>query len=130
MTRKHQPKTPARAQQDPADALPLTHVAYHVLLALATEDRHGYGIIKYVAESTGGRVELEAGTLYAAIKRMKDEGWIEEAPTRLGTDPRRRTYAIADLGREVLLAESRRLEAMVELARNADVLPEAKRAKA
>lgn len=110
--------------------LPLTHVAYHVLLALARENRHGYGIIKHVAESTRGQVELEAGTLYAAIKRMKDEGWIEDAPSRPGTDPRRRTYAIAEFGREVLLAESRRLEAMVELARDADVLPEAKRAKA
>lgn len=113
----------ARSQQDPASALPLTHVTYYVLLALASEDRHGYGIIKDVADRTGGQVELEAGTLYAAIKRMKDEGWIEDAPTRSGADPRRRTYAITEFGRQVLLAESRRLEAMVELAREAKVLP-------
>ncbi len=94
-----------------------------MLLALATENRHGYGIIKHVAERTGGQVELEAGTLYAAIKRMKDEGWIEDAPTEKGADARRRTYAIADFGREVLLAESRRLEAMVALARDAQLLP-------
>lgn len=116
----------ARPPREPAAALPLTHVAYHVLLALATENRHGYGIIKDVAERTGGQVSLEAGTLYAAIKRMKDEGWIEDAPTLPGADPRRRTYAIAQLGREVLLAESRRLEAMVELARDAKVLPTAR----
>ncbi len=101
-----------------------------MLLALATENRHGYGIIKHVAERTGGQVELEAGTLYASIKRMKDEGWIKDAPTELGADSRRRTYAIADFGREVLLAESRRLEAMVALARDAEVLPETTRAKA
>ena len=59
-----------RSQHDPASVLPLSHVAYHMLLALATENRHGYGIIKHVAERTGGQVELEAGTLYAAIKRM------------------------------------------------------------
>ena len=105
----------ARSNQDPSAALPLTHVAYYVLLALATENRHGYGIIKHVAESTEGRVELEAGTLYAAIKRMKEEGWIEDAPTRRGADSRRRTYAITKLGQKVLLAESRRLLAMVEL---------------
>lgn len=121
---------PTRQPPDPTAALPLTHVAYHVLLALATANRHGYGIIKHVAERTGGRVELEAGTLYAAIKRMKDEGWIEDAPTLAGTDSRRRTYAVTELGREVLLAESRRLEAMVELARAAKVLPRMQPAKA
>lgn len=107
-----------------ASALPLTHVAYHVLLALAGANRHGYGVIKHVAESTDGAVELEAGTLYAAIKRMKDEGWIEEAPKVPGADARRRTYAITTLGRQVLKAESRRLESMVALARAARVLPE------
>jgi DNA-binding PadR family transcriptional regulator len=120
----------ARLQQDPAAAVPLTHVAYYVLLALATENRHGYAIIKDVAERTRGRVELEAGTLYAAIKRMKDEGWIEDAPTRAGADPRRRTYALSAFGRDVLLAESRRLEAMVQLAREARVLPRTRPAKA
>jgi len=115
---------------DPDSALPLTHVAYHILLALATNNRHGYGIIKHVAARTGGRVELEAGTLYAAIKRMKDEGWIEDAPTLMGADSRRRTYAISEFGREVLLAESLRLEAMVELARDAEVLPESRKVSA
>lgn len=120
----------ARSSKDPTAALPLTHVAYHVLLALATESRHGYGIIKHIGERTGGRVSLEAGTLYAAIKRMKEEGWIEEEPAVRGADTRRRTYAIAKLGREVLLAESQRLEAMVDMARDAEVLPRARRAKA
>ena len=120
----------AGSRQDPSAALPLTHVAYYVLLALATENRHGYGIIKHVADSTEGRVELEAGTLYAAIKRMKEEGWIADAPTRRGADARRRTYAITRTGKKILLAESRRLLDMVELAREADVLPETREAKA
>lgn len=118
------------SENDPTTALPLTHVAYHVLLALATADRHGYGIIKHVAETTRGRVELEAGTLYAAIKRMNDEGWLEGAPSPRGASSRRRTYAITPFGREVLLAECRRLEAMVELARAAHVLPRTRQANA
>ena len=105
-------------------ALPLSHVAYYLLFSLATENRHGYAIIKHVAARTQGRVELEAGTLYAAIKRMKEEGWIEDTPSLPGGDARRRTYAITELGREILLAESQRLESMVRLAREAAVLPE------
>ena len=116
--------------RDPVAALPLTHIAYHVLLALATGNRHGYGIIKHVAARTDGRVDLEAGTLYAAIKRMKDEGWIKEAPAVTGADARRRTYAITDYGGQILLAESRRLEELVELARAADVLPDGRTARA
>ena len=113
---------------NPADALPLTHVAYHVLLALATANRHGYGIIKYIADRTDGAVDLEAGTLYAAIKRMKDEGWLAEAAPIPGEDARRKTYQITDFGRDVLLAESRRLEGMVNLAKEADVFSRAAKA--
>ncbi len=54
--------------------LPLTHVVYHILLSLSEASRHGYGIIKDVMERTGGRLELEAGTLYAAIKRLREDG--------------------------------------------------------
>ena len=115
-----------RRTNDPTAALPLTHVAYHVLLALASGDLHGYGIIKEIARRTGSQVELEAGTLYAAIKRMREEGWIEPAPRSPGADPRRRMYALTAFGREVLVAESRRLEAMVELARSAKILPGAR----
>ena len=103
--------------------LPLSHVVYHVLLALSTGKRHGYGIIKHVAERTGGRVDLEAGTLYAAIKRLRDERWIEAVPSEAGADSRRRTYGLTESGARVLLAECRRLEEMVELAREAKVLP-------
>ena len=127
--RNRQKRESRPASRDPGGGRRLTHVAYHVLVALATESRHGYGIIKYVAQRSGGRVELEAGTLYAAIKRMKEEGWIEEVEAPDGADSRRRVYAIKELGREILRAESRRLEAMLELAREADILPQTRRVK-
>lgn len=102
--------------------LPLTHIVYHVLLSLTGGEKHGYGMIKDVAERTGGRLEMEAGTLYAAIKRLRDGGLIEEVEAPAGTDARRRYYGITVFGREVLRLESLRLEALVELARKADVL--------
>ncbi len=103
--------------------LPLTHVVYHVLVSLAGEPRHGYGIIKNVLERTDGDVELEAGTLYAAIRRMRDDGLLAEVPAPAEADARRRYYAITELGRETARAESRRLESLVALARDARLLP-------
>lgn len=103
--------------------LPLTHVVYHVLLSLATTSRHGYGIIKDVEERTEGRLSLEAGTLYAAIKRLTDDGLLEARPTPSGEDARRRYYGLTDLGSAVLQAESMRLAELVEFARGARVLP-------
>lgn len=106
-----------------AAQLPLTHVVYHILLSLSQEARHGYGIIKDVAHRTDGRLELEAGTLYAAIRRLRLDGLLEEAPTPEGADARRRYYDLTDFGRAVLLAESERLAELVSLARAAHVLP-------
>lgn len=108
---------------DPRSYLPLTHVVYHVLLALARADLHGYGIIKDVSRRTEGRLELEAGTLYAAIKRLRDDELIREMEAPPGADSRRRYYGLTALGRWVLRAESQRLAELVELAREADVLP-------
>jgi DNA-binding PadR family transcriptional regulator len=103
--------------------LPLTHVAYHLLLSLAHSSRHGYGIIKDVEVRTRGRLVLEAGTLYAAIKRLRDDGLIGEAAAPADADARRRYYVLTGLGRSVLRAESERLAELVELARGARVLP-------
>jgi DNA-binding PadR family transcriptional regulator len=107
------------------ESAPLTHVVYHVLLSLSQAKRHGYGIIKDVAARTGGRLELEAGTLYAAVKRLRDEDWIEEVRAPAGTDSRRRYYSITPAGRAALRAESERLAELVRLARAARVLPTA-----
>jgi len=105
--------------------LPLTHVVYHVLLSLSDRARHGYGIIKDVEARTGGRLELEAGTLYTAIKRLRDDGALEEADTPVEADARRRYYDLTERGRQLLRAESERLEQLVDLAREARVLPPA-----
>jgi DNA-binding PadR family transcriptional regulator len=107
----------------PDDLLPLTHVVYHVLLSLSLEPRHGYGIIKDVAARTEGRRELEAGTLYAAIKRLRDDGLIAETQGPPDADARRRYYELTAFGRQALRAESERLEELVEMARVARVLP-------
>ena len=108
---------------DPEQFIPLTHVAYHVLLALVDQSRHGYGIIKHVEDRTNGRLELEAGTLYAAIKRMRDDALIAEAKAPSGADSRRRYYGLTPFGRRVLEAESLRLAELVALARDAQVIP-------
>ncbi len=105
--------------------LPLTHLTYHVLLVLAGTRLHGYGIIKEVFEQTGGTMDLETGTLYAAIKRLRDEGLIDVAPTPSQgppADSRRRYYKLTPFGREILRAESDRLARLVNLAREKDIV--------
>jgi DNA-binding PadR family transcriptional regulator len=111
---------------DPRSLLPLTHITYHILLALADEDRHGYGIIKEVLERTQGAMELEAGTLYTALKRLRDDGLIQllEAGQRPPEeDTRRRTYSLTPFGKRVLEAESVRLVALVGVAMAKRVIP-------
>ena len=103
--------------------LPLSQVAYLILLSLSEGEKHGYAIIKDVEERTEGRVELEAGTLYAAIKRFRDDELIRETPGPEGTDARRRYYGLTELGRDILTAESGRLAELVKLAEEARVLP-------
>lgn len=112
----------------PGDLLPLTPVALNVLLALADEERHGYGIMLEVRERTGGKVRLGPGTLYGAIKRLKEGGVIEESGER--TDPgesrddeRRRYYRLTGFGGEVLAAEAGRLDGLVRDARRKGAFP-------
>ncbi len=112
------------SNQSPSRHLPLTHVVYHILLSLSGASRHGYGIIKDVSDRTGGRLDLEAGTLYAAIKRLREDRLIVEAEAPLDADQRRRYYDLTDLGRAVLREESERLAELVRMARRARVLPE------
>ena len=105
--------------------LPLTHLTYHVLLALAGTRLHGYGIIKEVFDRTEGAMDLETGTLYAAIKRLRDDELIEPAPTPdnvQSSDSRRRYYILTPLGQGVLEAESTRLAKLVNVAREKKVI--------
>ncbi len=101
---------------DPRDHLPLKPVDLELLLALAGEERHGYGLVQAIALATDGLVQLDPGNLYRVIKRLLADGLVAEADARhvpeLG-DARRRYYRITPLGARVLAAELRRLEALV-----------------
>ena len=97
---------------NPGDFLPLSPQQFHILLSLARQDRHGYGVIQDVAARTGET--MGTGTLYTAIARLADLELIEETDE---DDGRRRHYHLTRLGRAVLDAESARLEALVRLAR-------------
>jgi DNA-binding PadR family transcriptional regulator len=105
---------------DVLSLLPLPPVTFHILIALADQDRHGYAIIQEVAARTGGELKLSAGTLYRSIHRMLDQGLIVEPrdrPAPEDDDERRRYYRITKLGIETARAESRRLAQLVRLAR-------------
>lgn len=106
---------------DPGSYLPLTPAVFHILLALAQGNRHGYGVITDVRERTAGRIRLGTGTLYTAIKRLLDQGLIDEVAD--GTDDRRRTYRLLPLGSEVARAEAARLQALLGIAAERDLLP-------
>ena len=113
------------ASQEPRSFLPLTPVVFHILMALSTEDRHGYAIIKEVEASTEGRVLIQTGTLYQAIKRLLDAGLIRSAESKMDPkldDERRRYYALSGIGKKVLSEEAMRLERMVSLAHAKQVL--------
>ncbi len=112
--------------QKPESHLPLTPTVFHILLALADEDRHGYGIIQEVKLRTQDKVHLMAGTLYGAIKRLLERGLITETDERPDPeldDERRRYYRLTDFGQRVLTAEVARLEEQIQQARNKQLLP-------
>lgn len=116
---------PVASLLDPAQSPPLSTQVFQILLSLVDEDLHGYAIIQDVAARTDGEVRLTASTLYAAIKRLLENGWIEEPSRRPRSDddPRRRYYRLTPLGREAARAEARRLERMAAMARAKRLLP-------
>jgi DNA-binding PadR family transcriptional regulator len=100
--------------------LPLPPATFHILLAVAGDDRHGYAIIQDVAMRTDGELRLSAGTLYRSIQRMLEQGLIvetRERPAPEEDDERRRYYRITALGTAVAKAEARRLTQLVRMAR-------------
>ena len=107
------------------DMLPLTPLSFHILLALADDDRHGYGIIKEVRERTNGEVNPGAGTLYAAVQRMLDDQLIVETSDRPteGDDERRRYYRLTAFGRQVARAEALRLARVIRIASDKKLIP-------
>jgi DNA-binding PadR family transcriptional regulator len=109
------------SKRDPYDLLPLTAAVFHVLVALADGDLHGYAVIKDVSTRTGGRVVLGTGTLYGIVKRLLADGLVVESKRRPAAaidDERRRYYRLTPFGRGVVTAETARLEAMVAAARS------------
>jgi DNA-binding PadR family transcriptional regulator len=100
----------------------MTPQAFHVLVALADRDQHGYGIMQDVAERTGGKLRLSAGTLYGSIKRLLEQGLIIELrenqrPETDVSDDRRRYYRLTPLGRKAAKGEVRRMSELLEQAR-------------
>jgi DNA-binding PadR family transcriptional regulator len=114
-----------RASREPEEFLPLTPAVFHILLALADSERHGYGIMRDIAERTQGTVRMGPGTLYGTIQRMLADGLIvvaDERPDPEHDDERRRYYRLSDLGLRVTRAEALRLERLVRLAQAKRVL--------
>jgi len=120
-------KSTGRESEPPIEKrLPLSPAEFHIMLALAGGERHGYAIMREVAEQTGGRMRLGPGTLYGSIRRMLSEGIIEESeerpdPTR--DDERRRYYRLTPYGRRVAEAEAERLQALTRAAEARGLLP-------
>lgn len=110
----------ATGSRDPSTYLPLTPALFHVLLSLADGQKHGYAIMKEVAERTSGQVELSTGTLYGIIKRLLADGLIRESA--LGSTDRRRAYRLTPFGRKVALAEADRLRDLVITAQMKNLL--------
>jgi DNA-binding PadR family transcriptional regulator len=110
----------------PESLLPLPPATFHILVALADEDRHGYAIMQDVTARTGGHLKLSAGTMYRSIQRMLEQGLVTEISARPAPerdDERRRYYRITPFGRVVARAEARRLAQMLKLARASGFAP-------
>src|SRR5262245_22768685 len=105
-------------KRDPTDLLPLSPAMFHVLVALADGETHGYAIMKEVEQLTSGAVRLSTGTLYGIIKRLLSDGLIRETGGQAGRgDERRRSYALTPFGKDVARAEAARLEQTIAIAR-------------
>ncbi len=110
----------ATPNAEPGEKPPLTAAVFHVLLALADGERHGYAIMQDVAESTSGRMKMGPGTLYGTIKRLLEARMIEESDQRPDPDlddERRRYYRLTGLGQRAVRAEASRYAEMAEVAR-------------
>jgi DNA-binding PadR family transcriptional regulator len=111
---------------DPRRFLPLTPQQFHILLSLTDGHLHGYGIIRDIAERTGGTIRLGTGTLYTALARLEALALVDESDRRAPAaedDERRRYYRLTPLGRTVLQAEAERLDALVRQARRKGIQP-------
>ena len=112
---------------DPASLLPLPTASFHILLALARSELHGYAVMQAVGTRTDGALRLSAGTLYRSIHRLLEQGLVEELrerPAPEHDDERRRYYRLTRFGREVVRAETSRLSGLVDMARESGLAPD------
>jgi DNA-binding PadR family transcriptional regulator len=115
-----------RKTRAPSDLLPLTSAMFHVLVALADGEKHGYAILKEVNRRSEGKMSLSAGTLYGVIQRLASEGAIAESgerPDPALDDERRRYYRLTPFGRDVAVAEAERMSDMLAVVRAKKLLP-------
>ena len=114
-----------REDPTPEELLPLAAAAFHILVALAESDRHGYAIMHEVAERTGGQTKLNPGTLYTTLRRLLEQGLIVELAGRAveAGHERRRHYRLTPFGRRVAQLELARLGDLVSLGRRAGLAP-------
>ena len=118
---------PPRPNPDDADALlPLRPAELLLLTMLAPGDRHGYGLRQDILDHTGGKLALEAGTLYRHMRRLEDSGLVAQAGSHPQEDERRIYYRLTPFGRRVLAAEILRLRALVRLAERHRVIAPAR----
>src|SRR5918995_2249472 len=113
-------------EANPDDHLPLPVAMFHILVAVADQDRHGYAIMQDVAARTNGALKLSPGTLYGSIRRMLDDGLIVELNARQRPDEddeRRRYYRITPFGRAVAQAEATRLATLLRQAKAVGLAP-------
>lgn len=106
----------------------LRSIEFHILLALAADERHGYSILQEVAELTDGDLTIEPGTLYRALHRMLKHGWVVESGRRPAgdvDDERRKYYRLTPLGRRLATAEADRLARLLAVARQQGLLSRA-----
>jgi DNA-binding PadR family transcriptional regulator len=113
-----------KSEANPGKFLPLSNAEFHILLAIADEERHGYAIMQEVKESTQGVIRLGPGTLYRSIQELLQKGLIVESERypAANEDQRRRYYRMSSSGRRVLSAEARRLSEVVAIAKSKRVL--------
>lgn len=115
----------ALRQPDPQSFLPLMPAAFHILMALADEEKHGYAIMREIAASTENKIRLGPATLYSSIRRLVENGLIIESSHRghsEADDQRRRYYRLTELGRRVAEAEATRMAELVRTARSKNLL--------
>lgn len=104
--------------------LPLREATLLILLSLVSQPKHGYAIIKEVAEMSSGRVQLSTGTLYGAIKRMLGQGWIERYDESVVNGRSRKAYRLTDLGQRILDAEMARMQNLVAVSQHRTAVSE------